>query len=234
MAMLAFLAGDDWETSPAQQAGTSPVGIGGTLEQFPSVLFPAYPECALSNADPLPGADWAKGYGDGNSGVETRWAHQPAEQSVRAACGLKLQDAITNAPNLPTDFPGLTLPTHVDHDGATVAAASVRVRMLGGTLTEAEMRAVLSVAGWPEALHSEALAVAFCESKWSPFALGDSGRSAGLFQLNIATWFRYAGEDAERWADPLVNARVALATYYYDLGRGYRPWTQWSCRSAVY
>lgn len=122
------------------------------------------------------------------------------------------------------------LPTHVDHDGAVVSAASYRVSQLGGSLSEAEMRAVLKEAGWPDALISEALAVTWCESKWSPYASGDSGRSMGLFQVNLQTWFRYAGEDPERWADPVINARVALATYGYDLGRGYRPWTQWSCK----
>jgi len=95
------------------------------------------------------------------------------------------------------------------------------------------MRQVLYSSGWPEELLSQALAVSYCESKWSPGASGDSGRSLGLFQLNIATWFPYAGEDPALWADPLVNARVALKTYGYDIARGYEPWRQWSCGSVL-
>lgn len=117
---------------------------------------------------------------------------------------------------------------------AIVAAAGVeRVRELGGSLTEAEARAVLTVAGWPAELHEQALAVSWCESKWSPHAVGDGGNSLGWFQLNVATWFGYAGEDPALWADPVVNARVAWATYQYDLSRGYQAWAQWSCRTAV-
>lgn len=113
---------------------------------------------------------------------------------------------------------------------AEVQAATLRVQEVGGSLTEAEVRAVLTEAGWPAELHDAALAVAWCESRWSPYAVGDGGNSLGLFQLNVATWFRYAGEDPALWAEPLVNARTAWATYNYDLGRGYEPWKQWSCK----
>lgn len=44
------------------------------------------------------------------------------------------------------------------------------------------------------------------------------------------TWFPFAGEAPEMWADPMVNARVAWATYNYDISRGYVPWKQWSCK----
>ena len=111
-----------------------------------------------------------------------------------------------------------------------VAAATGRVRELGGQLSEAEMRAVLDQAGWPAELVPAALSVAWCESKWSPWADGDSGRSKGLFQVNLGTWFPYAGEDPAQWADPLTNARVALAVYRYDIARGQAPWTQLSCK----
>ena len=32
------------------------------------------------------------------------------------------------------------------------------------------------------------------------------------------------------WADPVVNARVALMVYRYDLERGHSAWTQWVCK----
>lgn len=114
-----------------------------------------------------------------------------------------------------------------------VAGAVARTRAHGGALTEAEMRAVLAEAGWPAGLHDEALRVAWCESRWSPYAVGDGGNSRGLFQLNVATWFAYAGEGPEMWADPLTNARVAWAVMGYDAGRGYERWRQWSCKPGI-
>ena len=99
-----------------------------------------------------------------------------------------------------------------------------------GQLSEGEMRDVLAAAGWPAELHDAALRVAWCESKYSPGARGDHGASVGLFQLNLQTWFRYAGEDPAQWDDPVVNARVAWATYNYDIGRGSPPWKQWTCK----
>lgn len=126
------------------------------------------------------------------------------------------------------DHPGVT----VTSESIVAAAAAGRVRALGGSLAEAEMRAVLTEAGWPEELLAEALTVAYCESKWSPYAVGDGGHSLGLFQLN-GMWFGYAGEDRSQWADPVVNARTAWATYQYDIGRGYVPWKQWSCRKVL-
>ena len=134
---------------------------------------------------------------------------------------------------------GVTTDYHSDayHPGETieptpsvVQAVTARAASQGGSLTEAEMIAVLTEAGWPAELHAVALAVSWCESRWSPYAVGDGGRSLGLFQLNQATWFPYAGENPELWDDPLVNARTAWATYNYDLGRGYVPWKQWSCK----
>ena len=92
------------------------------------------------------------------------------------------------------------------------------------------MRDVLAAAGWPAELHDAALRVAWCESKYSPGARGDHGASVGLFQLNLQTWFRYAGEDPAQWDDPVVNARVAWATYNYDIARGSPPWKQWTCK----
>jgi hypothetical protein len=131
----------------------------------------------------------------------------------------------------PTLYPTLgNSQTSLGNSQSLVEAATVRVASQGGQLTEAEAIAVLEAAGWPTELIPQALAVAWCESKWSPYARGDSGRSVGLFQLNLQTWFTYAGEDPTEWADPLVNARTALTTYRYDIARGYPPWKQWSCK----
>lgn len=103
------------------------------------------------------------------------------------------------------DHPGVT----VTMESIVVAAATGRVRALGGSLTEAEMDALLEVTGWPVEWRAEALAVAWCESRWSPLAVGDGSNSLGLFQL-WRGWWPAAGEHLDLWADPLVNARVAL------------------------
>lgn len=86
-----------------------------------------------------------------------------------------------------------------------VAAATGRVRELGGQLSEAEMRAVLEQASAPSAWLDDLLTIAWCESKYSPYAAGDSGNSLGVFQL-WRGWFR----DGEDPFDPLANARVAV------------------------
>lgn len=94
-------------------------------------------------------------------------------------------------------------------ESIVVAAATGRVRSLGGSLSEAEMRAVLTEAGWPEELLAEALTVAYCESRYRPGAVGDGGNSLGLFQLWYG-WARPAGYEPDHLYDPVVNARVAL------------------------
>lgn len=101
--------------------------------------------------------------------------------------------------------PGVT----VTMESIVVAAATGRVREMGGTLTEGEMRAVLTEASWPAEWHDAALAVAWCESHYSPYAVGDGGNSLGMFQLWYG-WARPAGYEPDQLFDPLVNARVAL------------------------
>ena len=186
MAMLAFLAGDDWETSPAQQAGyTSPVTAGADLSTALPVCQPPalFPEHMVGQQEPL--------------------------------------------------FLNIVLPTHVDHDGAVVAAASVRVRALGGVLSESEMRAVLKVAGWPPSEIPNALRVSFCESRWSAYAT--NGVDNGLFGMSSAQnatlrggWLTYWGFSEEQTFDPVTNATAALWTWQRS------GWTPWSCRIAVY
>lgn len=77
-------------------------------------------------------------------------------------------------------------------------------------------------AGWPQSLIPQAEAVAWCESRDRPSS--DNGRDLGLFQLD-PIWFGYAGIPLNEWADPVQNARVALAVYDYSSG-----WGQWQCQ----
>ena len=115
----------------------------------------------------------------------------------------------------------------------TVSAASAP--RSGGTLTEAEMRDLLSEAGWPTELHGQAMSVAWCESKWSPGAHGDGGNSLGLFQIGVSRpgwqgWFHYFGEDESLAYDALTNARVAWRIYQYGMDRYGYGWGPWSCK----
>lgn len=79
-----------------------------------------------------------------------------------------------------------------------------------------------------------ACAIAFCESRYNPLALGDHGVSYGLFQLHTgwagpsgpygwASWYGVAPADLY---DPLINAQAAKAIHAY-LGRwgGSGGWT---------
>lgn len=110
---------------------------------------------------------------------------------------------------------------------AIVTAAAVgRVRALGGSLSEAEMDALLEVAGWPVEWRAEAKQIAWCESKWSPYAVGDSGSSLGLFQLWTG-WFAPAGYSPAQAFDPVVNSRAAL--YARQLRGRWGGGGGWSC-----
>lgn len=108
------------------------------------------------------------------------------------------------APQEPHYFPPTLYPT-LGNSQSLVEAATVRVASQGGQLTETEMRALLAEAGAPAEWIAPMLTIAWCESKYSPGAVGDSGNSLGLYQL-WSGWF-YAGEDPY---DPLTNARVAV------------------------
>ena len=103
------------------------------------------------------------------------------------------------------DHPGVT----VSLESIVVAAAVGRVRALGGSLSEAEMDALLEATGWPVEWRAEAKVIAWCESKWSPHAVGDGGSSFGLFQLWTG-WFAPAGYSTDQAFEPIVNSRVAL------------------------
>ena len=120
--------------------------------------------------------------------------------------------AVTSSqPPLPTYFPPTLYPTlgnsqtSLGNSQSLVEAATVRVASQGGQLTEAEMRALLAEAGAPAEWVPDMLTIAWCESHYSPGAVGDSGNSLGLFQL-WSGWAR-PGEDL---FDPLTNARVAV------------------------
>ena len=114
--------------------------------------------------------------------------------------------------------------------GQTVQVVSISEQYAATILGRNRLAEILQSVGWESNVIPAAIRVIECESHGNPTAIGDSGRSVGLFQLNKATWFRYAGTDPDMWADPYVNAATALATYNYDIARGSPAWTQWSCK----
>ena len=103
-------------------------------------------------------------------------------------------------------------------------------------ITSGEARAVLIEAGWPEAWLTDILTIGACESSgglrdedgplFHPGETGDGGNSLGWLQL-WSGWFPAAGEDVERWWDPLVNARVGL--YVRQVRGHYGGPGGWSC-----
>jgi len=57
-----------------------------------------------------------------------------------------------------------------------------------------------------------ACAVAWCESRFDPHAVGDGGASLGLFQLWTG-WASWYGISVDALFDPATNAAVARAVY---------------------
>ncbi|MDZ7728733.1 MAG: transglycosylase SLT domain-containing protein [Dehalococcoidia bacterium] len=91
------------------------------------------------------------------------------------------------------------------------------------TLTAGEVRILAREAGWPESRLDEVVAVARCESTLNPRARNAANsRVYGLMQVH-RLWFDYAGISLSQWHDPLVNLRVALAAFNYDIARGNPP-----------
>lgn len=107
-----------------------------------------------------------------------------------------------------------------------VEAATARVNAQGGSLTEDEVIAVLRAAGAPEAWIPDMVAISQCESRHSPYAVGDGGNSLGMFQLWFG-WARAYGVSVEALFDPLVNAKVAL--YVREVRGRFGGGGGWSC-----
>ena len=83
-------------------------------------------------------------------------------------------------------------------------------------LTEAQMVDLLRQAGFDEYTWPAALAVSFCESRWSPNATGGASEK-GLFQIHPIHY--------DSSYDPLANVRAA----YRISSAGY-DWSAWSCK----
>lgn len=86
------------------------------------------------------------------------------------------------------------------------------------------MRVLLLEAGWPEALIPQAEAVAWCESRWRPDAIGAG--SYGLLQVQAEVWLAFFGySDATAFLDPLVNLRAGWVIWQRA-----GSWAPWTCQ----
>jgi hypothetical protein len=117
----------------------------------------------------------------------------PGELDTLAAEGAGVEPIFAPPPKAPA-------PVTIESE---VTATGVR------PLTEAEVIDNLRQAGAPEAWIAPLLTISWCESRHSPWKVGDSGNSLGQYQL-WSGWFPAAGFAASQFDDPLVNARVAV------------------------
>jgi hypothetical protein len=173
------------------------------------------------------------------------WAVELAPQLVASGTDIRARGDNGELPDVAPESDGIGSDTGTDANTATAApseppAPSTPVAVVSAAavvvpnvpvnveqLTPAETAGVLAASGWPVELIPGGVRVAACESGLSPGALSYDG-TVGLMQL-WPGWFPYAGLDAAQWADPVVNAKAALAAYQYHGNQ----WSQWGCAWAA-
>lgn len=203
--------------APAVAPG-SPAGIGGAHLGAADLAFGGP---AVSVLLPFGRVPWSSLSSPGPRQIADRSRGEISEKGgsgVRAACDPPGCDPSHGGwvPCCTSPIPPVVLAAPGPHQPTLPAAWPEQ-------LTEGQMRLVLDAAGWPRGEWERALAVAWCESRWRPTAVGDGGASLGLWQL-WRGWFGWAGESEALWADPVVNARVALAVWRQH------GWEEWACR----
>lgn len=96
-------------------------------------------------------------------------------------------------------------------------------------MTMAEIGSAMVKAGWPPETISLGIAIAMAESGGDPTIKGGPNSNGtydyGLFQIN-----EIHNPMAENWADPVVNARMALKIYR-DAGNKWIPWSTYKNRA---
>lgn len=113
--------------------------------------------------------------------------------------------------------PGFVLPIPAPPPAPQVTAA-------GASLSEAEFDALLQSAGVPVEWWADFKAIAHCESRWRPDAVGDGGNSLGLLQMWYG-WAKPAG--VTDLMDPLQN--IIAAKYVREVRGRYGGGGGWSC-----
>jgi hypothetical protein len=149
----------------------------------------------------------------------------PASDGAATAAGAGVETVVEQAAPPPPPKPA-----------ATPAAASVATQPApppppafvpqSRVLTEAEVRAAATQAGWPAELLSDVVTVAYCESHFATDAMFLGAR--GLMQI-LPNWF----EDGSDWSDPVVNLRAALVAYREHERAFGDGWSAWTCSSSL-
>lgn len=91
--------------------------------------------------------------------------------------------------------------------------------------TEAQMRALAAQAGFSEEGMPALLTVTWCESRWSPGAVGRSAGEAGLAQIHPVNWGRFDQFPSPDPWNPLQNLIVA-----YQMSQGGTNYWAWTCK----
>lgn len=142
------------------------------------------------------------------------WVSQPPADSEKSP------EELADSDNHPGETIAIdTIVAERAVERSEVYAAPGRVDLPIPPITISEAIAILREAGWPQEWLEEITAIGACESSggkrdengplFHPGETGDGGNSLGWLQLWYG-WFPAAGEDVERWWDPVVNARTAL------------------------
>lgn len=111
----------------------------------------------------------------------------------------------------------------IEHAGEYVLRSDVLVQASEAVLAPASERTScpdeVFEYPWPT---EEACSVAWCESRWQPWAV--NGSSYGLFQL-WSGWASHYGVPLVGLSDAVINTRLAFLVWR-DHGR----WSLWSCK----
>lgn len=87
-------------------------------------------------------------------------------------------------------------------------------------LSAAQIQSYAAAAGFSGADLQTAVAIALAESSGNPAAIGDSGNSLGLWQINLPAHPEFSGANL---FDPQSNAQAAFAIY--SAAGGFSPWS---------
>lgn len=117
--------------------------------------------------------------------------------------------------------PGWTLPKPAPSPSAPVQAAQ-------GALSEGDFDSYLLSAGVPLEWWADFKAIAHCESRWRPEAIGDGGNSIGLMQM----WYGWASKaGVTDLLDPVQN--LIAAKYVREVRGRYGGGGGWTCADKV-
>ena len=90
--------------------------------------------------------------------------------------------------------------------------------------TEAWLLSLLSGSLWPEYLWDEVTAIAECESRFRPWAVGDDGRAVGLMQIRTDVHPGIAHKFDLYTASENLSAAWVV---YLEAGKSFKPWACW-------